>query len=221
MAAALAGARSRYASAQVSLVILSLFALWQPLMSLLLMVACGIALLLVSLDLQIKRPPVRPWMRPAVVMLASAAAALVAVRALGVPLAFSEGCTACDSRMKNLAMAVEMYFEDHKRYPATLEELVPTYINPLHACPGDLSLNPRTRVFYRLRGFELSDGYGYRADEEGYVIWCRSDGISGHARDRQPWYSSRDGIRNDCWFTRQQDNRRALGAGPDLSRPRP
>lgn len=68
--------------------------------------------------------------------------------------------------MRVLGSAIELYVSDHQRYPTTLEQLVPRYLLELPACPGGIARSPRARVLYRARGFELSDGYGYRANDK-------------------------------------------------------
>lgn len=87
----------------------------------------------------------------------------------------------------------------------------------LPACPSNVSFNDRARVIYRHRGIELAAGYGYRRGEKGFVVWCRTRGISGHLHGLQPSYSSSRGQCDESWFAEDlpwPEQIRQLGAGP-------
>lgn len=172
-------------------------------------------LTLASVRLQRERPPGARWAGPLVLLCWIVPVGLLVLWACGVPPMVAESCTVCSSNLKNLATAVETWSTDHdKRYPGSLEELVPEYIKPLPTCPGPLAGNPRARVFYRALGVELADGYGYRRQGDSYVLWCRTRGTTSHTGDHQPWYSGVSGLRNECWFTGEGDRRSELGKGP-------
>lgn len=138
---------------------------------------------------------------------------VVGLSARGIPPIISQSCTHCKSNLKNLATALEMYCQDQKGFPRDLNKLQPDYLTALPQCLGGEAVKPEARVFFRMRGLELADGYGYRRVGEGYVLWCRSRGYSGHQGEYQPWYDGNTGLhdRVDGWALK---DRRALDDGP-------
>lgn len=141
---------------------------------------------------------------------------MVAMWARGIPPVISQSCTQCKSGLKNLATALEMYGQDLKVYPRDLNQLKPDYLKQLPQCLGGSAIDAEARVFFRVRGLELADGYGYRRVGDGFVLWCRSRGYSGHQEEFQPWYDSNEGLhdRVDGWVLKGPEDRRALDDGP-------
>ena len=140
---------------------------------------------------------------------------------LKIPFGIHGNCSACGYSLRNLGGAIEAYKEKEGRYPRSLEALLPDYWKQLPACPR--SVNPSTRVFYRLSGIELADGYGYRVipEKKTFILWCRSHGFYGHNGERQPWYTPELGYndgRDGSWIIpRYQGNVRTyLDRGPSL-----
>ena len=117
----------------------------------------------------------------------------------GVPPVISQSCVVCSSNLKNLATAIEGYASQHHgEIPSQLSQIVPAYLSHAPQCLGGDALSPQTRVFFRHRGLELADGYGFRrVGKDGYVIWCRSRGYSGHQGSQHRWYDSSSGLHSE------------------------
>lgn len=115
--------------------------------------------------------------------------------AWGVPTSITQSCTVCPSNLRNLSTAIEIYATDHQgAFPTALNQLVPQYINKLPQCIDGEAVSPEGRVFFRLRGFELAEGYGYRlVNPKCYAIWCRNRGYADHTGRLQPWYENSSG----------------------------
>ena len=142
----------------------------------------------------------------------------VGLRMGGVPFAVSQSCTMCKSNLKNLATALEMYREDKKALPESLQVLKPDYLKELPQCLG-CEVPVKARVFFRHRQLELADGYGYRRVEDNYLLWCRSRGYVGHQQRQQPWYDSKEGLHDDSgsWSLPEgPEARAALEQGPPI-----
>lgn len=108
----------------------------------------------------------------------------------GVPIQITHCCTYCYGNLRNLACALEMYESDHKRLPATLEQLTPDYLNRLPACISTPT-NATARHFYRSRGIQIGEGYTYqRLPQNHYLLRCSNHGIPGHDPN-PPSYDSR------------------------------
>jgi len=181
----------------------------------------GMALLIVlmsqvSLALRQEKPRGRFVLGAVMAVLWCLPLGLAGLWLAGIPPVVYDNCTACKCNLRNLGTAVELYYSEHgKKFPSNLDQLLPEYVHSLPVCPSDVAHSPETRVFYRRLGMELSDGYGYRRMGDGYVLWCRTRGTSGHKREQQPWYSSVAGSHDECWFDPNlKDARSPLGAGP-------
>jgi len=138
----------------------------------------------------------------------------------GVPYGVSQSCTMCNSNLKNLATALELYRQDREALPDRLEQLKPDYLQQLPQCLGR-EVSPEARVFFRYRQLELADGYGYRRQGSEYVLWCRSRGYVGHQGSQQPWYDSKNGLHNEVegWPVPEAPAARAaLEQGPPAPR---
>ena len=152
------------------------------------------ALLLVAYRLHLcGQPPLRTLPARALSYALAGYLGLVGIPlAAGVPLQIVHSCTACGCNLRNLASALELYYADHHRLPATLEQVSTTPLSCLQ-----LPTNAATRIFYRSAGYDLGEGYGYRRGPKGqYQIWCNHRGISGHRQGRQPWYDSQEGLQD-------------------------
>lgn len=137
----------------------------------------------------------------------------------GVPPTLSQSCSICGSNLKNIANALDQYeSEHHGAFPRNLDQLVPKYLDALPQCLGGKEISPEGRVFFRLRGLELGDGYGYRlVNPKRYVIWCRSRGYADHTGRLQPWYESGSGRhyeREDWTITDGPSLQNQLAKGP-------
>ncbi|MBN9416137.1 hypothetical protein ABS71_14455 [bacterium SCN 62-11] len=108
----------------------------------------------------------------------------------GVPTQLTHSCTYCRCNLRNLATAIDLYREDHRRLPASLEQLTPTYLNHLPTC---ISANPAARVFYRGKNIQIGDGYIYqRLPNNHYLLRCPNRGISGHDLDPPSYQDTTD-----------------------------
>ena len=84
--------------------------------------------------------------------------------------------TACQSNLKNIGTAMEMYSEDNSgRYPESLTSLTPKYLETVPECP------------FQDQGYKLSTGPqapgNTSAFQEFYVVWC---GGEAHGDTRVP-----------------------------------
>ncbi|MCL5035781.1 MAG: zinc-ribbon domain-containing protein [Chloroflexi bacterium] len=89
--------------------------------------------------------------------------------------------TACESNMKNIGTACEMYATDNVgRYPPSLQYLTPDYLQALPRCIST----------------DLEYGYESAIEPDAYTIWC--SGASAHTavgvNTGFPQYSSHQGL---------------------------
>lgn len=91
--------------------------------------------------------------------------------------------TACKSNLKNIGTSLEMYSTDHRgRYPQSLSELVPAYLNAIPTCP---SAGKDT----------YSAGYRSTMVPDAYYLCCfGSNHIKEGLAANQPCYDSVQGL---------------------------
>jgi len=91
---------------------------------------------------------------------------------------------ACESNLKNIAMALEMYAADNEgHYPASIEYLTKTsYIKAIPPCPGSI---------------KTPYGYIYAVKPDNFTLWC--SGVKVHnsvgVEDGFPQYNPGNGLR--------------------------
>jgi prepilin-type N-terminal cleavage/methylation domain-containing protein len=89
--------------------------------------------------------------------------------------------TSCESNLKNLATAAELYStENQSRYPTAIAKLVPQYIVSLPICPSCM------------QGYS----YSFTTVPDAYTLWCGT--AQAHAMAGKPdgfpqYYSSHGG----------------------------
>lgn len=121
--------------------------------------------------------------------------------ATGSVKGYTHGCTVCGSHLKNLALAIESYHEEHQSYPETLEKLVEAEILP--EIPRCLNLKPSAvaNALYQAQGLSFSSPYVYERtkDEtmgETWVVSCESGAhtLTTNTPKGYPRYSSVEGL---------------------------
>jgi hypothetical protein len=88
----------------------------------------------------------------------------------------------CYSNLKNIATALEMYYQDYKKYPDTLSALVPSYLKKIPECPA--------------AGKDVYSG-SYRLIDNGkdYMMFCTGDNHHGSGMKANfPQYTGDKGI---------------------------
>ena len=105
--------------------------------------------------------------------------------------------TRCQSNLKNLGTALEMYSTDNEGlYPESLSQLTPRYLKEIPRCfPGKHS-KKAIRIYKRLRKVNLGD-YRYKRSHNmaNYTIYCNSENHSQLGiKDDYPRYTSASGL---------------------------
>ncbi|HPZ10069.1 MAG TPA: hypothetical protein PL110_18405 [Candidatus Eremiobacteraeota bacterium] len=85
----------------------------------------------------------------------------------------------CESYLKNIATALEMYATDNKgNYPVSLDKLVETkHMKELPTCPGPEDTSYLKRI---LKGNYQRKPYGYKSTNKpspNYTLWCGDPGV--------------------------------------------
>ncbi len=117
---------------------------------------------------------------------------------LSIPPGVSNHYIACQSNLKNLGTALEMYTTDHnKKFPANLEELRPEYLREIPQCVKGIKDNtPASRFYKKFRGIGTT-GYAYEVseDREAYTMYCvgKNHDIVGIS-ENYPQYNSVSGL---------------------------
>ncbi len=90
--------------------------------------------------------------------------------------------TGCQSNLRNIATAVQSYMVDTKRYPSSLADLKPNYINAIPTCPA------AGKDTY-------TDGYEVNTSPDQFTIHCSGENHTflGYGKD-EPRYSSKVGL---------------------------
>lgn len=86
--------------------------------------------------------------------------------------------TSCENNIRNIAVGLQMFYNDYRRYPDNLDELTPRYLRMLPSCP-----TTRTGYFYEVSENKLSyslvcnghhdgipEGYPAFTPERGLIV---------------------------------------------------
>ena len=100
--------------------------------------------------------------------------------------------TSCQSRMKNIATALEIYAENNNgKFPSKMEMLTPDYLSNIPTCEG---YKAKFEIIRRRR-LQYQDTYRVNDDFSIYTFYCASkDHHPVGVRDNYPQYSSIEGL---------------------------
>lgn len=88
----------------------------------------------------------------------------------------------CQSNLRNIATALQVYHTDNSDYPEQLSEIVPEYMKEMPFCP---SVNKDT----------YTDGYSFNENPVQYTIYCSGVNHSeSNLGENEPYYSLSSGL---------------------------
>ncbi|MCL5773287.1 MAG: hypothetical protein M1536_02770 [Firmicutes bacterium] len=98
-------------------------------------------------------------------------------------LDFGAAYRSCESNLKNVSTALEMYATDNQgHYPASLSQIVPAYLRSIPACPA------AGKDTY-------SSSYTSSQNPDAYTFYCSGDNHKEvNAGENYPQYSSSQGL---------------------------
>ena len=147
----------------------------------------------------IKRKVQKPWLVFVTYLLLLIPTYYMGLSITGIlPWKVSVGHTNCESNLKNLGTAVEMFAVDNNgKLPGSLEDLTPEYLKEIPRCMNSLKKGSfAARHYQKLHGIS-TEGYKYEVSnrDKRYTVYCKGTTHSFfNYPENYPQYTSSEGL---------------------------